>query len=385
MKVLNLFFDMIRPEFVVNGQAGQCLFDFLEDVGGELYNNCYTPAPDTTRSIACYWSGVEPKKNSCDVREKWPKYYLNQRFSNLIQSLKKNEIQFNFFHEPNEVEVGILPRNAAESDIFRNYDLKEFISTCKPLKNSFTYIGIQDFHISFNSHGYDDWGVCKAFDDLAPTLILLKEFIKNNNFDHIFIFSDHGFLTDEERLNPGNYLSKKRNQILLFHHAAAEKKRKSLRINNKFCSIMALRPSVEELFEITSTCDDYAIWSPKVRNDIYVEDHHSYQPCVNHSFEYWGVIKKSGKFVSCTLNDVYIDGLIIPNDSKMAEEIRSDLSQNTSYANYAEQDLAIERHREWLKKSRNNNVLSTNRKAGSASIFRKARRMLVSLKPSIRK
>jgi len=314
------------------------------------------------------------------VREKWPKYYLNQRYSDLVESLDKKGIQLNFFHEPNEVEVGILPRNAAESDIFCNYDLKAFTSTCKPLKNSFTYIGIQDFHISFNNHGYDDWGARKAFEDLTPTLDLLKEFIKKNNFDHIFIFSDHGFLTDSERLFPGNYLSKKRNQILLFHHEAKEKTNKCLKLNEKFCSIMALRPSIEELFGIKSACDDYAIWLPNERSDIYIEDHHSYQPCVNHSFEYWGVIRRTGQIESCTLTDVYINSLRIQNNGEIAEKIRSELSDNTSYADYAEQDLAITRHREWLKKSFNNNALSNNNKAGHANIIRKAIRKLVRLK-----
>lgn len=364
---------MIRPELIMEGRSGECFYKFLENIGGELYTNCYTPAPDTTRSLACFWSGVEPKKNLCDVREKWPKYNLNHRYSDIVSSLQNKGVNLKFFHEPNEVEVGVLPRSSAKSDIFGSYDLRAFTSSCKPLDNSFTYIGIQDFHISFNTHGYDDWGVQKAFGDLIPTINILAQFIDNNSFDHIFIFSDHGFLTDSERLYAGNYLSKKRNQILLFHHdVSSDSLKTGVRANAKFCSIMSLRPSIECLFGVTSTSDDYPIWSSKERGDIYLEDHQSYQPCVNHSFEYWGVIRKTGAIDSCTLSEVFKDGKRVTNIEELADEIRHELSENTSLKNYVDQNFAIQRHREWMNKVKENNTLSTNIKSGKASILRKA-------------
>ena len=49
---------------------------FFENLGGTILTNCYTPAPDTPRSIACLQSGLLPYLNGCDSRVKWPRYFM---------------------------------------------------------------------------------------------------------------------------------------------------------------------------------------------------------------------------------------------------------------------------------------------------------------------
>ena len=372
LKVLTVFLDMIRPEYVLAKDEGRSLYNFLNKIGGDLYTKCYTPAPDTTRSMACFWSGKEPNENFCNVREKWPKYYLNERYGSLVDTLSEGGVNLNFFHDPDEVEVGIFPSKVNREDVFDGYDLEKFTNSLRLTENSFTYIGTQDFHISFNTHGYDDWGVKKAFNDLNSTLDILQEFITVRKFDHIFVFSDHGFLTDSERKYPGHYISTKRNQILMFHHNSTKINQSGLHYNDKFCSIMSLRPSIEHLFGYESACDDFTLWSQKSRGSIYVEDHHSYQPCINHPFEYWGSIKPTGDIHSCTLSDVFLNTQTLNPDSNLAAEIKKDLSNNTSYLFYKEQDIAVTRHRKWLDKNvRSYPILSSLRVPGKASLFRK--------------
>ncbi|UJF33216.1 hypothetical protein [Paenibacillus hexagrammi] len=61
MKILSVFIDMLRPNLmnVHNHEVPEHELDrFFRQLGGTLYTNCYTPAPDTARSMACFWSGA---------------------------------------------------------------------------------------------------------------------------------------------------------------------------------------------------------------------------------------------------------------------------------------------------------------------------------------
>src|SRR3989338_5821760 len=81
MKILIIFVDMLRPDMlqVLNSAVAKGPLDEeLEKIGGTLYRNCFTQAPDTARSLACVWSGKYPYKNGCDKRIKNPKFYWNK-------------------------------------------------------------------------------------------------------------------------------------------------------------------------------------------------------------------------------------------------------------------------------------------------------------------
>ena len=63
MRILALFLDMIGGEYIniCNPEEKSTSFDkLIRDIGGKVYTNCYTPAPDTPRSSACMWTGVYP-------------------------------------------------------------------------------------------------------------------------------------------------------------------------------------------------------------------------------------------------------------------------------------------------------------------------------------
>jgi len=82
MKVLLVFIDMMRTDLlsVYNQNVkDKTSFDLLlEKIGGCIYTNCYTPAPDTPRSLACLQTGLHPYFNGCNTRIKWPKYYVKE-------------------------------------------------------------------------------------------------------------------------------------------------------------------------------------------------------------------------------------------------------------------------------------------------------------------
>lgn len=72
MKILFVFTDMLRPNLLKSYNSKiknkGPLDDFIESFGGTLFKNCYTPAPDTPRSLGCLHSGLYPNKNGCDTR-----------------------------------------------------------------------------------------------------------------------------------------------------------------------------------------------------------------------------------------------------------------------------------------------------------------------------
>ena len=87
MKILLCFIDMLRPDLLnLYGNRFVSQVDlFFEKLGGTVYRNCYTPGPDTPRSTACILTGCYPKKNGCDARVKYPKYFLKKNI--LFQNL----------------------------------------------------------------------------------------------------------------------------------------------------------------------------------------------------------------------------------------------------------------------------------------------------------
>ena len=87
MKILILFVDMLRPNRfgIYNEQIKENLIDdFVKNLGGDLYQNCFSPAPDTPRSMACFYSGQTPINNKCDTRVKWPGKFLKKEEPNIF-------------------------------------------------------------------------------------------------------------------------------------------------------------------------------------------------------------------------------------------------------------------------------------------------------------
>lgn len=90
MKILLAFFDMIRVDHIqmYNPQAEKTVFDTMfQKIGGTLFSKCYTPAPDTPRSLACLWSGYVPSNNGCDTRIKWPHFFMKEGISTIFDNV----------------------------------------------------------------------------------------------------------------------------------------------------------------------------------------------------------------------------------------------------------------------------------------------------------
>jgi hypothetical protein len=110
MKVLTIFIYMIRAnrlstfnEKVINDTP----IDFaFKELGGTVYSNCFTPGPDTPRGISSYYSGKNPYFNGCNVRLKWPQFFLRDEFNTVFDLFLEKDYDMHIFSSMNEKKNG---------------------------------------------------------------------------------------------------------------------------------------------------------------------------------------------------------------------------------------------------------------------------------------
>ena len=98
-----------NPKIKSNGP----LDEIIENFGGTIFQNCYTPAPDTPRSLACLHSGLYPERNGCNTRIRWPYYYFKEKNS-LLESLVEADFNVTYYATQNKINVGPLPKGSKD-------------------------------------------------------------------------------------------------------------------------------------------------------------------------------------------------------------------------------------------------------------------------------
>jgi len=283
MKILFLFIDQIRPDTLHQSQ----LLQELTSLGGTMYTNCHTPAPNTTRSLACLFSGLLPKFNGCDKPIKTPGFFFDPKMETIFHFLKNNDFQINAYHEPNEIDAGILP---SEIKNYLSSDLQE-LSSLELKDKHFIWVGTTIHHTCMNRKGYSRTTLPFALNKATEFMKQLFESQAPDSFDHIFIFSDHGYLFNDEPRTTECYLSSRRTNILMFHR---EKKQKKYLTNSRFCSILSLMPTIKHIINKKEPQSgyDFSLFSKKERNYITLEDPVSYSPVVGNFNNMWGILGK---------------------------------------------------------------------------------------------
>ena len=111
MKILLVFIDMIRVDHLslYNDNMEKTSLDlFFENLGGTILTNCYTPAPDTPRSIACLQSGLLPYLNGCDSRVKWPRYFMKPNIETIFDIAVGLGYKVNLCATKSDIETGLF-------------------------------------------------------------------------------------------------------------------------------------------------------------------------------------------------------------------------------------------------------------------------------------
>ncbi len=297
MRVLMLFLDMVRPnrlKLFDEKNNYKYLDKLIFKLGGTLYTNCYSPAPDTPRSMACFYTGLLPFENGCDTRVKWPGKFLKDK-PNIFDPFIKNNYNMNFFSNPNERQGGLFPPGIDQIGAHNtNYDLDKYLKELKLKDKHLVFIGIPDFHWALQDWGYNLKAEKVAEDEIEKTLKIIFQNLNEEDFDYIFVFSDHGFKFNAQvRLEKSfQFLDRDRSNIFMFLRKKGDNK---LTKSNKLCSIQDLKHTIYDLFGLEST---FSLLNGSERKYVVLEDHMSISaPKINQNIHIWGVANKDSIYV----------------------------------------------------------------------------------------
>src|SRR3989338_4052886 len=348
MKILIIFVDMLRPDMlqVLNSAVAKGPLDEeLEKIGGTLYRNCFTPAPDTARSLACVWSGKYPYKNGCDKRIKYPRFFLKNEGKNILEILLEQGFNLSFFNNPNEKRNGVFPPGF-NSIGTHNQDLNlgKFLQGLEIKDKSVVYVALSDFHWAVDDFDSYPRFVKRGHQKVANSLRILRNSLKIDDFDHVFIFSDHGFKLRSE-INKGpayQLLNKARTNTFLLHK---KKTGRGLVVSERFSSVMDIYPTLCEIVgvPIAEDIDGISLFSEKEREFIVAEDYSLFAPSVNQAVDLWAVIKK-GVIYYRTLDGHYFENHEAFTES--AEELDKVISRHSPFfSEYYKEHEVLEYYR----------------------------------------
>jgi len=263
----------------------------LKKLGGTVYTNCYTPAPDSPRSIACLYTGLYPKKNGCKKRIQWPKFYLDENSVTLFSLLIDNGYALFDNFRPVDIKVGIFP-NGIEK-ISRNCDgiigLTDNVNKNADCNNLFAFLSLSDYHIAVNNRGPDFNSNIDGQIHISNAIKLFFDKIYPEFFDYIVIFSDHGCEFKEDAINDDIYKTcDPRTKILMFIHKKGDTKIKKC---SSLTSILDVFPTLEEIIvgKIIHASDGVSLFKPIENRYIVIEDHSKFYPSIDCPHDLWAV------------------------------------------------------------------------------------------------
>ena len=320
MKILFLFCDMLRANLLrtFNDDIKQNgpVDDLLEKIGGTAFRNCYTPGPDSPRSLACLYSGLYPKKNGCNTRIKWPKFYLKHDVTTLLDLLSSCNFKL-FLSAPEKREqTGCFPpRLPPEINIYHsNYDMKNALKLeWEKDRDLFSFITLVDYHCAIDDYGAgplgDHWGqkhisnyLSEFFTDFEVDL-----------FDFTFIFSDHGCkLASERKEEKKLFLTNDdRTKIVMFVRRKGDK---GIEKNDKLTTIMDIYPTIQDILETgnKADCDGISLFDENGHDNIVIEDHRDFNVTLDQVLENWAVRTKD-YFYFASLEEKALFKVISPN------------------------------------------------------------------------
>ena len=305
MKIMTIFIDMISGEKLnlCNSNAERTeLDDFIEKFGGTLYANCYTPAPDTPRSAGCMWTGLYPKENGCKYRTRYPMFYLDEKKENIWSVLKKQNYNIQAFMRAPTLATGVLPKCVEENVYPDGNDLDGFLDSISLQENTFIMIYLPDFHTYLDIFQASIGGARKG--EAFVRSLLEKIFGKTHleDYDHILLFSDHGFRMKGETHR--HLLEEDRVQTLMLWR---KKGQSALMIDEKLRSNLDVFPTICEMINYTPEGDiDGKSLSGEGHEYILLEDHRNFNVELGQTIERWAVLWRGHIYwLDCVGWDMY--------------------------------------------------------------------------------
>jgi hypothetical protein len=349
MRVLTIFIDMIRANrlstFNKYIKTDTPLDTAFKNLGGTIYNNCFTPGPDTPRGMSSYYTGVNPYLNGCNTRLKWPQYFLNKELQTVFDLFLDKNYKIDCFSSPREKDTGLFPDHIAKMDIHNNdLDINKYLSELKLKDNHFVFVSIPDYHWAFDDFGYSTNGEKKAYKVTKSVWDIVFKNLNKDDFDHIFIFSDHGFKFGIERkLESKAYmLNEDRTNNIMIHRVRGQN---DLIKNSKLSSLSDLYSTYEDILGFKKI-QNISLLSKKEHKFIILEDHINFAPSINQNIELWALIDKNILYIRELDKVTIVDRKTRQLSYKINKEYDDILKNNSSFGIYIDEHEKIFRYRD---------------------------------------
>jgi|688.fasta_scaffold179878_1 hypothetical protein len=301
MRILTIMVDMLRPNRlnIFNKKNNESNIDrVFKDLGGTIYNNCFTPGPDSPRSFSSFLTGLDPHYNGCNTRNKWPEFFLKSDCKTIFDLFLTKKYTIQAYIPVNQRKLGYFPKNIKNKILFNKKDnLEEYLSNIKIKDNQFYFLTLLDFHWALDNGGYIKKSEERGYKILGETFKKIFNLLNKDSFDHIIIFSDHGFKFYSEQKLQENILNlnKDRANIFMFYR---KKKEKNLIINNKLCSISDLFATYKNFLKKKISQKEFSlINNKKERKYVVSEDHKDFRPQINQNIDFWSVYTKKNIYI----------------------------------------------------------------------------------------
>ncbi len=299
MKLLILFADMIRRNRLSTFSDGNAqpneLDQIIQKIGGDFYTNCFAVAPDTPRSLATLYTGVEPQLNGCDRHTKWPQHFLKKNVNNIFKDLADKDYTMDFLSDPVERMNGIFPQFVMDNyNHNTKYSVREFFNKLVLKEKHLVFACFPQFHWTIDALGASTYGERQGYKNISFAMQTMLDEIDIQEFDHVFLFSDHGFkLSYELRTNPiYTILNEDRTNVLFLHK---QKDKNKLKHNNMLCSLVDFKKLLNDICSDTRKSNrDYTL--PK-REYIVIEDHKSFNVGIYDPIELWALKTKTAYYI----------------------------------------------------------------------------------------
>ena len=267
----------------------------INKIKGTIYTNCYTPAPDTPRGLAALYTGMYPKNNGCTSRIKWPKYYQNKDVKTIFDILFDSGYSTHINISKLEEQTGFLPERLPKdvNVYYSTNDIgKAFKQSVISENNQAYFITLNDYHWSLDELGHNSLGDHHGQRRLKQ---YLDNLFPSNNYDvvdHLFLYSDHGFMLDSERHKSPLFIADdSRSKIVMMTRNRGDT---SLMVNRKLTSIIDIYPTIHEILNIKGSpeCDGLSLFSDEEHKSIVIEDHKNFSVSLEQLIESWAVRTK---------------------------------------------------------------------------------------------
>lgn len=306
-----LFLDMFRGSSLssYNGCNNDTDFDkFLRDLGGTSFVNTFTPTPDTNRSMSTLFTGVPAFFNGC---KKKGSSLSNLNVDTFFHRLLENGFSINACLY-DEHRKKYLPQDLLDEIFFvEGSTVTDQIEGLKFQDRSITFIDLPDAHcvvndfIAFPSSE-------RVYNKLLTTILNnIHRTLDFDQFEYIFLFSDHGHSSyfDSLQFNKNELLEKRRTQILM--HIKYKEDRK-FKTNDSLHSIADVFDTMLDIIECEnerkSKFGNVSFLLNYGREHIVFEEMYGWYIGANQLPEVWACMTPSGFYQVDKLEDDLLFG-----------------------------------------------------------------------------